>query len=291
MKIKFVSLFLLSFLFLVSCGSSNTQNEHKPSVSNNSRSTVANTANRPEWTKIAEKIDRGDTVLFIGSANDARNEDEAIKKAAQDAFSKVSNSFGVSVKSSMVDEQSSINGEDSYKLSIKSSLTGRQIEVKKYRIQEQYPEKNGRTYNAFVLVAIPKSELERIQIEIDSFGVWALKSNVADSDKIRDLFPVFKKKGANFNQEIEFSSKTPDEIFMETRKAFFAKIECKETKAEEYNGEFYSNLQMKVELFDLMTGKTLGRWNAETKAGAYSKDEATENALTKAVQEIISQLQ
>ena len=284
MKVKFVSLFFM-FLFLVSCGSSpNTTESSKPAAS-------PNTANRPEWTKIAEKVDKGDAVFFIGSSNDARNEDEAIKKAAQDAFNKVSNSFGVSVKSTMVDEQSSINGEDSYKLSIKSSLTGIPIEVKKYRIKEQYTERSGRGHNAFVLIAVPKSELERIQIEIDSFGVWALKSDLSESaDKIRDLFPVFQSKGVNFNQEIEYSGKTADEIFKETKKAFYLKIECKETKAEEYNGEFYSVIQIKAELFDLMTGKTINRWTAEATGAAYSKDEAVSNGISKVVKEIIGQI-
>lgn len=285
MKVKLVSLFFM-FFFLVSCGSSsNTSENSKPAVS------PSNAANRPEWTKIAEKVDKGDAVFFIGSTNDARNEDEAIKKAAQDAFNKVSNSFGVSVKSTMVDEQSLINGEDSYKLSIKSSLTGRPIEVKKYRIKEQYTERSGRGHNAFVLIAVPKSELERIQIEIDSFGVWALKSDLSESaDKIRDLFPVFKNKGVNFNQEIEYSGKTPDEIFNETRKAFYLKVECKETKAEEHNGEFYSVIQIKAELFDLMTGKTINRWTVDSTGAAYSKEEAVSTGISKAVNEIIDQL-
>jgi len=285
MKVKFVSLFFM-FLFLVSCGSSpNTTESSRPAVS------PSNATNRPEWTKIAEKVDKGDAVFFIGSSNDARNEDEAIKKAAQDAFNKVSNSFGVSVKSTMVDEQSSINGEDSYKLSIKSSLTGIPIEVKKYRIKEQYTERSGRGHNAFVLIAVPKSELERIQIEIDSFGVWALKSDLSESaDKIRDFFPVFQSKGVNFNQEIEYSGKTADEIFKETKKAFYLKIECKETKAEEYNGEFYSVIQIKAELFDLMTGKTINRWTAEATGAAYSKDEAVSNGISKVVKEIIGQI-
>lgn len=287
MKIRFVSLFLLSFLFFVSCGSSNVREEPRPVASSN--------ADRPEWTKIPEKIEKSDAVLFIGESSDVKSEDDAVTLALQSAFSKVSNFFGVSVQSELKSQEVEKDGEYSYAIGIKSSLTGKQIEVKKYHTKDKFIEcfnsKRGKKYNAFVLISIPKTELARIQIEVDGFGVWALKSNISDTDKIRDLFPVFKKKGANFNQEITFSSKTPNEIFRETGKAFFAKIECKETKAEEYNGEFYSNLQMKVELFDLITGKTLGRWSAETKAGAYSRNEATENALAKAVQEIIDQIQ
>jgi len=285
MKIKFFSVILLSILFIASCGSSSTRSSAGPSASS--------TAARPKWTEIPEKIDRGDAVFFIGSSNYSKSEDDAIKQASQDAFNKVSNFFGVSVKSTLVDEQTLINGVDSYKLAINSTLTGKQIEVKNYQIKEKYTEKIGKEFNAFVLVSIPKSELARIQIEVDAFGVWALKSNVSEpaADKMRELFPILdNKKGIKINQQIDFSDKTPAEIFDATKKAFFLKIECNEIKAEENNDEFYSIIEIKIELFDLMTGKTLNRWTSEGKGAAYSREDAVNGGITKALNEIIGQL-
>ena len=284
MKIKFFSVILLSILLIASCGSSSTKSSASPVTSS--------TANRPQWTEIPEKVDRGDAVFFIGSSNYARSEDDAIRLASQDAFAKVSNSFGVSVKSSIEDQQTSIDGSDSYRLAIKSSVTGRQIEVKNYQIKEKYTEKSGRDFNAFVLISVPKNELARIQIEVDSFGVWALKSNISEAaaDKMRELFPVLNNKGIKINQKIEFSDKTPSEIFNETKKAFFLKIECNEIKAEENNDEFYSIIEIKIELFDLMTGKTINRWTAEGKGAAYSKEDAISGGITKTLNEIINQI-
>ena len=285
MKIRFALLFLL-LLSAISCGSSSNTLENPRSAA------ASGSGSRPEWTKIVEKADRGSVVFFIGTADNAKSEDDAVKQAEQDAFSKVSNSFGVSVKSLIVDEQSSVNGEDSYRISIKSSLTGQQIEVKDYEIKEKYIERNGREFSAFVLVSIPKSELGRIQIEVDAFGVWALKSDLPESsDRIRDLFPVFKeRKGITFNQETGYSEKTAGEIFAETKKAFYLKVECRETKAEEYNGEFYSVIMLKAELFDLMTGETVKRWNVESTGAAYSRQEAVSNGISKAVGEIADQI-
>ena len=285
MKINFVSLFLLSCLFFVSCGSSDVVNESKPAAS--SGITISN---RPEWTKIPEKIEKSDVVLFIGDSSETKSEDDAATLALHSAFSKVSNFFGVSVNSEINSREVEKDGEYSYAIGVKSSITGRQIEVKKYNIKEKYIERDGKKYNAFVLLSIPKTELARIQIEVDGFGVWALKSNVSETDKIRELFPVFNGKGIKINQQIDFSDKTPDEIFKETGKAFFLKIECEETKSEEYNEEFYSIVQMKVELFNLMTGETLNRWSVESKGGAHSKGEAVSNAVKNAVKEIIDQI-
>lgn len=61
-------------------------------------------------------------------------------------------------------------------------------------------------------------------------------------------------------------------------------------KSEEYNGEFYSIIEVKAELFNLLTGETINRWTVEGKGAAYSAKEARENGITKAVQEIADQI-
>ena len=72
---------------------------------------------------------------------------------------------------------------------------------------------------------------------------------------------------------------------------FYLKVECKDIKSEEYNGEFYSLIQITAELFNLMTGETIDRWTVEGKGGAYSRDDALNVGVTKAVEDIIQQIE
>ncbi len=283
MKIRLIVV-LLSALCFVACGTADTPQHN---------STPATSADRPAWTNVAEKIEKSDVVLFVGDSSDSSSEEDAATLALQNAFSKVSNSFGVAVKSEFDSHQVENNGEYSYAIGVKSSVTGKQIEVKNYHIKDKYIERHGRGYNGFVLVSIPKTELARIQIEVDGFGLWALNSELPESaDKIRALFPVFNKKGIKLNEKIDFED-TQDiaRVAMESHKAFFLSIEITETKAEEYNGEFYSVVQLKAELFNLLTKETIERWNIESKGAAYSAKDARGIAISKAVQEIIEQVE
>ena len=288
-KTKILSAVMFFMFVLVSCGSSDHRSDYSPAQS-------ANAGNRPEWTKIPEKIEKADVVLFIGESSDANSEDDAVNLAQQNAFAKVSNSFGVSVKSEFKSHEVEKDGEYSYAIGVKSSVTGKQIEVKNYHVKDKFTEclhsKKDKKYNAFVLLAIPKTELARIKIEIDGFGVWAIKSDITEaSDKIRELFPVFNQKGIKINQEINFEeTKNISAIFSTYRKAFLFKIEIKEIKTEEYNDEFYSLIELKAELFNLLTGETVNRWRIESKGAAYSKNDAVSNGITKAIQEIADQI-
>ena len=277
--------FVPAFFAFTACGSAEQYPEAKPATTS---------VSRPKWTEVAEKIEKTDDVLWIGEASNAGSKDDAKNLAIQNAFAKVSNSFGVAVKSEFNSHEVEKDGEYHYAIGVTSSVTGKQIEVKKYHIKDEYTERSGRNeYNAFVLVSIPKTELARIQIEVDGFGVWALKSDIPEApDKIRELFPVFNQKGIKLNQEINFDD-TGDisAVAAASNKAFLLKIEVSETKAEEYSGEFYSVIEIKAELFNLLTRETINRWTVESKGAAYSAKEARENAVTKAVREIIDQIQ
>lgn len=271
------------FTFLVSCGSAEQRSDSRPAGSS---------GDRPEWTNVAEKIEKSDAVFFVGDSSNADSEEHAVKLALQNAFAKVSNSFGVSVKSEFTSHEVEKNGEYSYAIGVQSSVTGKQIEVKNYHIKDKYTERSGRDHNAFVLVSIPKTELARIQIEVDGFGVWALNSEIPESaDKIRALFPVFNKKGIKLNQKIDFQeAEDAAKVFAASHKAFLLKVEITETKAEEYNGEFYSVIQLNAELFNLLTQETINRWNIESKGAAYSAKDARVSGISKAVDEVIEQI-
>lgn len=283
-KFFVVLLFMLCF---AACGTTDAPQSGKPSVSE---------SNRPAWTKVPEKIEKADVILFVGEASIAKSEEDAVALATQNAFAKVSNYFGVSVKSEFRSREVEENGEYSYTIGIKSSVTGKEIEVKNYHIKDKFTEclhsKKGNEYNAFILLSIPKTELARIKTEVDGFGVWALKSDLPEAaDKIREIFPVFSKKGIKLNQQIDFAeAQDTGKIAAESNKAFFLKIEIKETKAEEYSGEFYSIIELKAELISLITSETVNRWNVEAKGAAYSAKEAQDNGIKNAVREISEQI-
>lgn len=280
---KIFVIFFFAFCF-AACGSVDEQQNSTPSVSSNK--------NRPEWTNVAEKIKKADGVLFVGYSSGADSKEDALSLAQGNAFAKVSNSFGVAINNEINVHEVDTNGEYSYAIGIQSSVTGQQIEVKNYHIKDKYIEPKGRKYDAFILIYIPNTELARIQIEVDGFGIWALNSNIPEStDKIRTLFPIFNQKGIKLNEKIDFeNAQDIDKLALESQKAFFFKIECEETKSEEYNGEFYSIVQIKAELFNLLTKETINRWTIETKGAAYSAKDARENAVSKAVQEIADQI-
>ena len=275
--------FVSAFFAFAACGSAEQYPEAKPATTS---------VSRPKWTEVAEKIEKNDVVLWIGEASNASNRDDAKNLAVQNAFAKVSNSFGVAVKSEFNSHEVEKDGEYHYAIGVKSSVTGKQIEVKKYHIKDEYIECSGRNHNAFVLVSIPKTELARIKIEVDGFGLWAMKSDLPEAaGEIRKLFPVFNQKGVKLNQKIDFEeSDDIEQLFLSYHKAFLFRIVCDEIKAEEYNGEFYFVVKIKAELFNLMTRETINHWEVESKGAAYSAKEARENAVSKAVQEIADAL-
>ena len=283
---KFFVILVFALCF-AACGTTDAPQSGKPAVSD---------SNRPAWTKVPEKIEKEDVILFVGEASIAKTEEDAVAIAQQNAFAKVSNYFGVAVKSEFRSHEVEKDGEYHYAIGVKSSVTGKEIEVKNYHIKDKFTEclhsRKGNEYNAFILLSIPKKELARIKTEVDGFGAWAIKSDLPEAaDKIREIFPVFNKKGIKLNQQIDFAeAQDTGKIAAESHKAFLFKIEIKEAKAEEYNGEFYSIIELKAELISLLTGETVNRWNVEAKGAAYSAKEAADNGITKAVQEIAEQI-
>ena len=288
-KISFLSLLII---FCVSCGTAGSTGRDEAAVSRNADKEFSSlSANRPDWAD-SSIIDEFDRMVFIGSSAAKMNTEENAKQSAiKNALGNVSKYFGVSVSVTFSEKRSKINGKHNSEIFSETQSTSRQINIQEYSEEDSVVTRRGNSYMAYVKIAVPKSELARIKIKLDGFGVWAIKSDIPEAaTKIRDLFPVLGTHGVNINEQIDYSSKTPDQVFAENKKAFYLKIECKETKSEEYNGEFYSMIQISMELFNLMTGKTINRWNAEGKGAAYSADDARENGISKAVQEIADQI-
>ena len=287
---------LLSFAFLlffcISCGTANSRGDDYEAVYQRSGKEIPSSAARPDWIGVAGKIDEGDRVAFIGSSSNAETKEKAIDSAKNNALKQISEYFGVSISATFSEERSKTNGKHDSRISSSTQSSSRRVEVKESDMEDSFTERRGNGFVAYVKIAVPKSELARIQIELDAAGVWAIQSDVPQCEaKIRDLFPVFGRHGVNMTQQIEYSYKTPDQIYRENSKMFYLKVECKEVKSEDYNGEFYSLIQISTELFNLMTGKTMNRWEGNGKGAAYSKDDAVTNGVSKAVEEIINQIE
>ena len=291
---KNMSLSLAFLLLLIcSCGTANTRGDDYEAVyQRSSREMPSSSSSRPAWVDGAWKIDEGDYIALIGSSSNASTKEKALDSAKNNALKQLSEYFGVSVSATFTEKRTKINGKRDYKITNDVNSSSRQIEVKESELEDLFIERRGNGWTAYAKVAVPKSELARIQIELDAAGVWAIQSDVPQCEsKIRDLFPVFGRHGVNMTQQIEYSYKTPDQIYRENAKMFYLKVECKEQKSEEYNGEFYSIIQVTAELFNLMTGTTINRWQQEGKGAAYSRNDALTDGVSKAVEEIIGQIE
>lgn len=280
------------FVFLcVACGTAENHGEERTAVSGNSSESFLSSANKPSWANESD-IDEGNRIAFVGSSTNTRTEEESKQSAVNNALQSVSKYFGVSVSAKFSEKRSKINGKRDHQILSEGEFTSKNIEIKEFNVEDSVTSRTKSGYVSYVKVAVPKSELARIKIELDAAGVWAIQSNVPQcEEKIRDLFPVFGKYGVNMTQQIEYSYKTPEQLYREHSKMFYLKVECKDVKSANYNDEFYSIIQITTELFNLMTGKTINRWTAEGKGGAYSRDDALNSAITKAVEDIIQQIE
>ena len=286
---KKITLLSLLIIFCASCGTTDFE-----AVYQRSRSEMPSSVGKPDWVDIhKDSIDEGDRIAFIGSSIPKKTEKEAVDDATETAFNKISRFFGVSVSAVFYHRDVKINGKYTEDISTDESIqTSQKVEVRDFDIEDSFLEHRDSGYIAYVKLTLPKRELLRIEIKMNAFGVWAIETNVPQCEnKIRELFPVLSSKlGVNINEQIEYSSKTPEQIFMKNKKMFYLKIECTETKAVEQWGEFYSIIELKAELFNLMTSKTINSWNVETKGAAYSAKEAQDNGISKAVQKIAEQI-
>ena len=291
---KKFKLFLTTALFVfsfVSCGTSASRGENRPSVSGNSGNVCSSHESRPDWAQ-ESLIETSGSVVFVGVSTNKGTEEESKQSAIQNALGNISKYFGVSVSATFSEKRSKVNGKRDSQIFSTSQSTSRQIDIQEYSYEgKPVVTCTNSGYVAYVKVAVPKTELARIKIKLDSFGVWAIKSDIPEAAaRIRDLFPVFGTHGVNINEQTDYSLKTPKQVFAENKKAFYLKIEVNETKTEEYSGEFYSVIEINAELFNLLTAETINRWRVESKGAAYSAKEARENGIAKAVQKIINQI-
>lgn len=275
-------IYLVILLITAGCGSAQS------SASGNDVMLRSSTASRPQWVSSAGTVKSGGSTMFVGRASGVRNETDAISIATNDAFSKMSNHFGVSVKSDFISSEQETDGQYSYSIGLESKLTGSQIKVKNYNIQGTYTEqwqRGSKEFDAYVLLAVPDNEMARIRMEVEGAGSWAVMSDVEEAvSNTRDLIQILsKKRKIKFNQSPSSLSVNYDieETAQKLQTAYLLTVKCKVEKTEEYNGEFYTMVRTEIELVNLLDGKVIDRWNTEAKGGAFSR----QDSINKGVQE------
>lgn len=288
-RIKRLSCFLFLVIFS-GCGSAQSTSQSDVMLR-------SSTAQRPSWVNSAGTVKSGGNTMFVGRASGIRNETDAISIATNDAFSKMSSHFGVSVKSDFISSEQETNGEYSYNIGLESRITGSAIKVKNYNIQGTYTEqwkRSSKEFDAFVLLAVPNQEIARIRIEVEGAGVWSVISNHDEAVvKTKDLLNVIAKK-----RKIKFKQQpiplNPDydvnEVLSKAESAFLLVVKCDVGKTEEYSGEFYTEVKTVVELVSLLEGKIIDRWNLETKGGAFSKQDSINNGIQQSFSNIADKL-
>jgi len=288
-RIKRLSCFLFLVIFS-GCGSAQ-------SASGSDTMLRSSTAQRPSWVNSAGTVKSGGNTMFVGRASGIRNETDAISIATNDAFSKMSNHFGVSVKSDFISSEQETNGQYSYNIGLESRITGSAIKVKNYNIQSTYTEqwkRSSKEFDAYVLLAVPNQEIARIRIEVEGAGVWSVISNHDEAVvKTKDLLNVLaKKRKIKFNQQPIALAADYDvnEVFTKAESAFLLVVKCDVGKTEEYSGEFYTEVKTVVELVSLLEGKIIDRWNLETKGGAFSKQDSINNGIQQSFKNIADKL-
>jgi hypothetical protein len=285
LKTNFLVVFLL-LSTLVLYGNSG-QNDKMPSM------------NRTEWMRKCVK----EPYSFVGGSSKNTSEKEALDAAIKDALVRLIESFSVQVNSETVIKQVEITGKYSHQIMTNSRFLSKSIEVKNYRQRNFSVEQEGDEYNAWVCIEIPRSEYERIKIEVLGLTAWSLKSDFSECnyDRIRPLIPVFKKNGVEIgNDQKEDFDKSIREIAAKyPHNAYFLRIECTKGKESQNGREFYSRINFNVELLSLLSGKKVNFWKAReantlkganVKGFGYSREEARENGIEKAIEKIIEQI-
>jgi len=282
---------LVILLIMAGCGSAQSTS------SGNDVMLRSSAASRPQWVSSAGTVKSGGNTMFVGRASGVRNETDAISIATNDAFTKMSNHFGVSVKSDFISSEQETDGQYSYQIGLESRITGHQIKVKNYNLEATYTEqwqRSSKEFDAYVLLAVPDNEIARIRIEVEGAGAWSVISNHEEAVvKTKDLLNVLaKKRKIKFNQQPV--PLTPDydvkDVSGKVEAAFLLVVKCDIGKTEEYSGEFYTEVKTVVELVSLIEGKVLDRWNLETKGGAFSKQDSINNGIQQSFKNILDKL-
>lgn len=294
-------IFLTSFFVLVLTGCGTVENTDRGPAEKTTRSNDAmlksSSAARPSWVDSAGTIKNKGAFLFVGRSSGIKTESEAVSMATDDAFSKLSSYFGVSVKSEFISSEQETDGRYTYSIGLQSRITGSKVTVKDYVISGSYTEqwqRNSREFDAFVLLSVPEKEIARIRIEVEGAATCVVVSNHDEvKNKTKEIMQVIsKKKSIKFKPEIKSVAKESDEIMSleKHQTAFLLTVTCEIGKTNEYNGEYYTEIKTTVELISLLDRKVVERWSSVAKGGAFSKEDSIAKGIQESFSEIFSKI-
>jgi hypothetical protein len=252
---------------------------------------------KPPWVEDMSAMSRPGKTSFTGRSSGASSERDAIDLAMNNAFSNLSNYFGVSVRSDMISSEQESDGVYSYSIGIESKLTGSVITVKKYSVDATYTEqwnRGRREYDAAVLLSVPDMEMARIQAEVEGAVTWAV---FPDNELVRSNIRPFiqelaKKRNVSFRQKDVVLPEmfNYSDVFSQHRTAYLLIIRSEIGKPSEYHGEWYVNIKTTVEFSSLIESKIVDTWTIEEKGGAFDPDSAIENGMKQTFKKLISKL-
>ncbi len=252
---------------------------------------------KPQWVDNMGAMKRPGAMSFTGRSSGAGSERDAIELATRNAFSNLSNYFGVSVKSDMISSERESDGVYSYSIGIESKITGAAISVKRYNIDATYTEqwnRGRREYDAAILLTVPDIEMVRIKAEVEGAVSWAVmpRENVVRSNSKVFIQELARRRGVNFRQtDIEL----PDilnhsDIFNTYQTAFLLVIKCDIGEPQEYHGEWYVSITTTVEFTSLIENRIVDTWKIEERGGAFDPERAIDNGMKQTFKKLISKL-
>ena len=254
-------------------------------------------AQKPAWVDSAGTIKGAGEIRFVGRVSGIKNEADALNMATNDAFSKLSNYFGVSVKSDFISSEQETDGRYTYSIGLDSKITGSKVTVKDYVISGSYIEqwqRNSKEFDAYVLLSVPEKEIARIRIEVEGAGTCVVVSDHGEvKNKTKEMIQrISSRKGIKFKPEIKSVPKESDEIISleKHQTAYLLTVTCEIGKTSEYNGEYYTEIKTRIELISLLDGKVVESWNSVAKGGAFSKDDSIVKGIEDSFKEIFSKI-
>jgi hypothetical protein len=276
-------------LFMTACGSgSNVKQDNLLRSSSTPK---------PQWVDNMGAMKRPGKVSFTGRSSGSGSERDAIALATKNAFSNLSNFFGVSVKSDMISSEQESDGVYSYSIGIESKITGATISVKRYNVDATYTEQWNRgrkEYDAAILLSVPEIEIARIRAEVEGAVTWAVipKDDLIKSNSLVFLQELSKKRKVSFRQnDIELSPLYDySNIFQTHQTAYLLVIKCDIDEPSQYHEEWYVRIKTTVEFTSLIDNKIIDTWTIEEKGGAFDPDSAIENGMKQTFKKLISKL-
>jgi hypothetical protein len=215
--------------------------------------------------------------------------------AFADALAKVSISFGLTVSSTISDIRKEKDGKQSYDIGINNKLTGSPIKIKKFTIAAKYYEKWRRDgkiqYDAKALIAVPITEMKRINKEVNGLTGWGvLIRDDSYTPMVKDALRAIaqQKKIAINGDRVDLSADYSMEgLKKELDVAYFLLARVDYDDPVQEGSAWYTRVKLTISLVSLLDGDEKWSLVEEEKAGEYSKEGAIKLGIKKCINNML----